>query len=170
MRAQRSTRARGVTIPAVRHIVLALGCAVIVSASLAPSCTPKEPVEIGSACSSSEKTEACAVGQAAVCRGGTWQAWATCTGPKGCSRYNVGHGSTAVLCDGARGRAGGPCPAYEGMTRCSTDGLSRLVCHAGLWSVAAPCPGGCSEKGRGKEVYLSCMTSAGPDAQEIKIQ
>jgi hypothetical protein len=146
-------------------LVLVLG---LVASILA--CTPKEPVEVGASCSSVQKTEACAIGNKAVlCRGGTWPEWATCRGPTGCTRYFVGHGSTAIHCDGAHGRAGGLC-RDERMVRCSEDGASRLVCHGGRWSVQAPCAGGCSEEGRGKEVYLLCRAAPGGPGQDVKIE
>ncbi|MDB4938907.1 MAG: hypothetical protein JWP87_5879 [Labilithrix sp.] len=137
------------------------------------ACDPKEPVAVGASCSSLGKTEACAVGKAVLCSGGTWHEWASCRGPTGCTRYNVGHGSTAINCDGAQARAGGICPPrFHGMVRCSEDGLARLVCQAGAWKLQGACAGGCSEKRSGKEIYLSCIVSTSPGAPpvELKIQ
>jgi len=93
----------------MRSFAIAAACVILVGAS----CTPKEPVEIGAACSQSDQ-QACAVGKGALCRDGKWQAYATCTGPKGCYRFNVRNG-TATFCEGGRARAGATdrrgCPA-----------------------------------------------------------
>lgn len=106
------------------------------------ACTPKEPVEIGSACSSSQKIEACAVGKLARCVGGTWQETTTCAGPKGCYRKAIGHGSTAAICDDARGRPGNVCEPRK-QRICSEDGHAQLTCEGGRWRDEKTCARGC---------------------------
>ncbi len=113
-------------------------------------CTPKEPVELGAPCSAAEKVEACAVGKLALCKGGKWQETMACPGSEGCYRKNIGHGSTAAICDDAVARAGNVCSIARQQI-CSENRRSQLICEGGRWRAQATCPEGCSWGAKGIE-------------------
>jgi hypothetical protein len=106
------------------------------------ACDPKEPVALGSSCSTTGK-EACAVGKLAQCSGGKWQETLICTGPAACQRKTFGHGMTAPICDEGLGRVGNVCSSIMQLA-CSEDRHAQLVCSSGRWTVQKTCPNGCS--------------------------
>jgi hypothetical protein len=106
------------------------------------ACDPKEPVALGTSCSTTGK-QACAVGKLAQCTGGKWQESMTCPGPKGCYLFKGGHGSTSPLCDDGLARAGNPCGDARDVY-CAEDRRSKLACKNGRWQIAETCAQGCS--------------------------
>jgi hypothetical protein len=123
---------------------------IVVFVLVLTACTPNEPVELGTACSSRTKPEACAVGKLALCIDGKWQESQTCTGAKACYRQK-GHGSGPAICDEPVVQAGNACGESREIL-CGPERRSKLACQAGRWQVAGTCPNLCTYTVNG----LSC--------------